>query len=233
MPSTPPRVLVVDDDLIVCAVVQELLSDKGCDVVQAHTAEAALSEIRDGFEGVVVLDMWLPDASGSDVFREMKGLAPDNPVIFLTGYGTTDLALESIRDGAFEFLEKAHLTERLRATVESAFESLNLAPPSGARGDDDEAWCPAGIITRSPEMRSVLRSLRNAVDSKVTVLIRGESGTGKELIAKAIHQEGLLQQQQQRTVSVPLLNVVAAPRRRHLSSLPCLRPWPCRLIPIA
>ena len=188
--SSPRRVMVVDDDPIVCAVVHELLTDRGFEVSQAGTAAEALDPTRGGFQGVVVLDMWLPDASGSEVFRRMREIAPDNPVIFLTGFGSTDLALESIRDGAFEFLEKANLTERLVATVESAFASLTLAPPGQDSADDDAGWCPAGIVTSSPEMRSVLRALRNAVDSKVTVLIRGESGTGKELIAKAIHEEG-------------------------------------------
>ncbi|MEZ4265103.1 MAG: sigma-54 dependent transcriptional regulator [Myxococcota bacterium] len=189
MNSPERRVLLVDDDPLVCSLMHELLAHVGCQVEAVGTGGEAIARVQQGFRGVMVLDVLLPDVDGTVVFEAVKRESSGIPVVFLTGYGTTDLALSTIQSGAFDFMDKAHVTDRLAEVVASAFETLVERPPAPPPGTEDER--PFGrIITRSPEMRTVFRSLDNALDSKVTVLIRGESGTGKELIATGIHAHG-------------------------------------------
>ncbi|MCB9730182.1 MAG: sigma-54-dependent Fis family transcriptional regulator [Deltaproteobacteria bacterium] len=187
MANSERRVLLVDDDPLVCALMEELLVGEGFEVETVVTGQAAIDRVSDGFRGVMVLDVLLPDLDGTAVFEAVKDLSSDVPVVFLTGYGSTDLALSTIQSGAFDFMDKAHVADRLAEVVGTAFDSLMTR--------DELAGASAevpfeGIVTRSPQMRAVFRSLDNALDSKVTVLIRGESGTGKELIATGIHAHG-------------------------------------------
>ncbi len=188
-PEGPNRVLAVDDDPGIRHVVKELLRPHGFEVLSVGTGREALIELRRGFRGVVVLDVRLPDLQGPDVFQAMRKFAPENPVIFLTGFGSADLALDSIRRGAFEFLDKDSLGNRLVGTVRNAFARLESEAPPKPEEPAGPAHFPE-IITGSPQMAAVFRTLNNAIASNVTVLISGESGTGKELIARAIHSHG-------------------------------------------
>ncbi len=185
-PLPARTVLVVDDDPVIRRLVHGLLERRGCTVRTAGSGIQAEAELQRGPVDLVVLDLLLPDMHGTEVFQRARMIQPDCTVIFLTDHGSTDLALSSIQQGAFEFIEKPHLTERLLPAVESAFAALSapLAPEWSERGGFGE------IITQAASMRAVFRALQNAVSSTVPVLIRGESGTGKELVAKAIHQHG-------------------------------------------
>ncbi len=183
------QVLVVDDDPQIGRLVDRVLTRQGYRVQVTTTAAAGLTAIANGFRGVVVLDVQLPDMPGTELFERFRAEAPELPVIFLTGYGSTDLALDSLQQGAFEFLDKSAVLDRLAPSVAAAFETLQVDEQAQSlqhEGHADLAF--ASIITQSRPMRAVFQALRNAIDSKLTVLIRGESGTGKELIARAIHQ---------------------------------------------
>ena len=184
MNRTIRKVLLVDDDPVVGKLVHKLLSRRGCMVESVTTGAAALSAIDAGFDGVIVLDLRLPDMDGQTVFEELRRRAPACPVIFLTGYGSTDLALDAIVEGAHEFIDKATLLDRLPRAVESAFRTIE--PADG----DQPGGTFAEFVADSREMHALFRSLRNALTSNVSVLIHGESGTGKELVARAIHHQG-------------------------------------------
>jgi len=173
-----------------CWAIQRFLEPHSFIVETVSNGREAIEHVRGGFQGVVILDLRLPDMSGNDVFSEIIRLAPATPVIFLTGFGTADLALSSIADGAFDFLDKGELQERLLELVDTAFEQLseelsNIEPVDGG----GELDFPE-IVAVSREMQTLFRTLKNAIESNVTVLIQGESGTGKEIIARAIHSRG-------------------------------------------
>ena len=177
------RVLTVDDDPGVLDLVEDLLAVAGMSVERAGSCAQALEKVRNGFRGVFVLDVRLPDGLGPDLLPELTRHAPECPVIFLTGYSSTSMALDSIQGGAFDFIDKTQLASRLVQTVQGAWASYQSAAAPGM----SEHPAFDGIITRSASMRAVFRSLVHALESKVPVLIRGESGTGKELIAQAVH----------------------------------------------
>src|SRR4051812_42041421 len=95
------RVLVIDDDPWIRVLVERLLGSRGYDVLSAGDGAGVHTALQAGFNGVIVLDVNLPDADGSLLLRELRVAAPDMPVILLTGQASTDLALDSIREGAF------------------------------------------------------------------------------------------------------------------------------------
>ena len=179
----PARVLTVDDDPSVLDLLEDLLTGEGMIVERAGTCAETVARVRDGFRGVVVLDVRLPDGLGPDILPELARHGPECPVIFLTGYGSTSMALESIQSGAFDFIDKTQIVSRLVPTVRGAWASFEAAAPGLSVHEAFD-----GIITRSASMRAVFRSLKHALESKVPVLVRGESGTGKELVAKAVHR---------------------------------------------
>ncbi len=174
------EVLVIDDDPWIRVLVERLLQSRGHRVRTAEDGAGAFAAIQGGFSGVIVLDVNLPDVDGSQLLRQLRTLAPEIPVILLTGQASTDLALDSIREGAFDFVEKVQLAQRLPVAVEHASRQLESASQASF----------AGIVARSSAMRAVFRAVQNAVASRVPVLVRGESGTGKELIARALHANG-------------------------------------------
>ena len=176
-------VLIVDDDPEIRELVGALLDGREYALTMAATGKEALRHCRDGFEGVLILDDMLPDYRGSQLFGELRALTPHSPVIFITGYGTTELAIQTIQGGAFEFIDKSDLMLRLAAAVANAV--VAMENDRRASSDAFEA-----IITQSPLMLEMFRALRKAVKSNISVLVRGESGTGKELIARALHMSG-------------------------------------------
>ncbi len=176
------RVLAVDDDEEIRLLVEDVLGAAGFELVLATTCAETMSIVKAGFSGVIVLDVRLPDGFGSALLPEISQYAPDSPVIFLTGHGTTTMALESIQRGAFDFIDKAQLVQRLTPTVIAAFAHRDSRVPDRSSFES--------IITRSASMFALFRSLRQALESDVSVLIRGESGTGKELVANSLHGSG-------------------------------------------
>jgi DNA-binding NtrC family response regulator len=140
----------------------------------------------------VLLDVKLPDIGGLDVFEEIKRLAPDLPVIFVTGHAALDLAVEATRRGGFDFIAKgSDLTKRLNVAVKNAFDRLAMTEQlNSLRTQLSDQGHFSEFLTVSPRMKQILRTLESVVNSGVTVLIEGESGTGKEVISRAIHAAG-------------------------------------------
>ena len=176
------RVLAGDDDEEIRLLVEDVLGGAGFELVFAATCAETMAIVKDGFSGVIVLDVHLPDGFGSDLLPQLSEFAPNSPVVFLTGHATTTMALQSIQRGAFDFIDKTQLVQRLMPTVSAAFGHRDARVPDS---DNFEQ-----IVTRSASMFALFRSLRQALESDVSVLVRGESGTGKELVANALHNSG-------------------------------------------
>ena len=185
------NVLIVDDHQSVVRFLTDRLSSEGYQVKTASTGASALGLLSQGFRGVVLLDVRLPDTSGLELFQRIRVLGQDVEVIFMTAYATIDMAVEATRQGAFDFLAKGtELPNRLTVSVKNAFEHLALSEQL-RRFTTGLPPKPFGqFITCNPGMERVLKTLEAVVNSAVTVLIEGESGTGKELIARAIHLSG-------------------------------------------
>jgi two-component system response regulator AtoC len=186
------RVLIIDDEPGLAGLLEATLELDGYEVRLAHTGSAGLGAAEAGFDGVVLLDLRLPDLPGLDVLQRLQQANPDNRIVIMTAHGSIDAAIEATRRGAYDFLTKSEdLPGRVRVSVKNAFRDMEM---SGRVSELEEAASAREgfrtLVARSPQMTRVFQTLSHAIDSRVTVLIQGESGTGKELVARALHTGG-------------------------------------------
>ncbi|MBP6003438.1 MAG: sigma-54-dependent Fis family transcriptional regulator [Pyrinomonadaceae bacterium] len=170
-------ILVVDDEKNQREILETILSGEGYDVTTASSGEAAMKFVEVRRFDLVLTDLQMTGMSGLDLLRELTNFDKSIIVILLTAHGTVDSAVDALRLGAFEYLQKPYDSEKLLETVSRALKKLSTL--------DTE------IVSVSPEMDKVKRLILKIAKSNSTVLIRGESGTGKELIARSIHKNSL------------------------------------------
>ena len=167
-------ILVVDDEKNQREILETILSGEGYDVTTASSGEAALKFVETRRFDLVLTDLQMTGMSGLDLLRELTNFDKSIIVILLTAHGTVDSAVDALRLGAFEYLQKPYDSEKLLETVSRALKKLSTLD--------------AEIVSVSPEMDKVKKLILKIAKSNSTVLIRGESGTGKELIARSIHK---------------------------------------------
>jgi two-component system nitrogen regulation response regulator GlnG len=185
-------VLIIDDDRATQHLMGHAFRENGLTVVGARTAAEGVALIAEQHPDLVLLDVMLPDISGLDAFQQIKRLDARLPVIFITAGGTSNTAIEAVKEGAYDYLLKPLDMTRVREVVNQALEMRRLmhVPVTlpGAAGESDPDDVDDRMVGRSPQILDVYKAIGRVAPQDVTVLIRGESGTGKELIARAIYQ---------------------------------------------
>ena len=181
--------LVVDDEPAIQHAFQRAFRGDEITLRTATTAAEAITIVRKDSPDVVVLDVHLPDATGLATFHRIKEIDARIPVILITGHGTTRLAIEAIKEGAYEYLLKPLELPELRALINRATQSSRLMRVPAAIPEVDPTP-PTGdlLIGRCPAIQEVYKAIGRVARQDVTVLILGESGTGKELVARAVYQ---------------------------------------------
>ncbi|MCW5736948.1 MAG: sigma-54-dependent Fis family transcriptional regulator [Enhydrobacter sp.] len=188
MPGTKGRVLIVEDAPALVETYTAYLKSENCNIASAGTGAEALAAIDMAPPDVLVLDINLPDMNGIDLLREVRRRELPIEAIVVTGQGSVRLAVESMREGALDFLTKPFTADRLRVTVRNALERRKLQSQVAAIQEETSRDRFCNFIGRSMAMQTVYRILQNAAASKATVFVTGESGTGKELCADALHK---------------------------------------------
>jgi nitrogen regulation protein NR(I) len=183
-----PTLLVVDDEPSILHFFRRAFPGPDVTLRTAASADEGLAAVERERPDVVVLDINLAGQSGLDLFRRVHELDPKVPVIFITGHGTADTAIEAMRLGAFEYLLKPLELDHLTDLVDRAFEISRLmrVPATLPEGEGAEGPSDA-LVGRSPAMQAVYKQVGRVAPQDVTVLVTGESGTGKELVARAIY----------------------------------------------
>jgi two-component system nitrogen regulation response regulator GlnG len=184
-----PTLLVIDDEPAIRHAFQRAFRAEELTVRTATTAAEAVAAVTAARPDVIVLDVHLPDATGLDTFRRLRAIDARVPVILVTGHGTTDLAIEAMKEGAYEYLLKPLELPELRRLIDRAIQSSRLMQTPAAMPEVEPA--PLGgdvMLGRCPAMQEVYKAVGRVAGQNVTVLIMGESGTGKELVARAIYQ---------------------------------------------
>ncbi len=155
-----------------------------------HRSNRRRVRISADFPGVIVSDIRLPGASGLDLLAQCHERAPDVPVILVTGHGDISMAVQAMRDGAYDFIEKPFASERLIETVRRALERRTLVLENHAlrRELAGQNTVAPRIIGRSPVIEQVRRLIANVAPTDASVLINGDTGAGKELIARSLHE---------------------------------------------
>lgn len=183
-----PRVLVIDDEARMAEIVGMVLRRDGLEVETfTRSSEALARHEADPFD-LVLTDLRMPDPDGLEVLRRVRGTTAETPVILFTAHATISNAIEALREGAFDYIQKPFDNDALKACVQRALAFDRLARENRyLRAELGQRHALGDIVAASPKMTEVLDLVRRAARSPSTVLITGESGTGKELIARAVH----------------------------------------------
>ncbi|HYH68039.1 MAG TPA: sigma-54 dependent transcriptional regulator [Urbifossiella sp.] len=180
-----PRLLVVDDEPIICHSFRRVFTDPAVEVVTAGSVAEGWARFERDRPDVLVLDLQLPDGSGLDLFERVRAADPRRPVVFITAHGTSDTAIEAMKRGAFDYLTKPLDLEQVSGLLGRAFEAARLMREPAALPDDPAA---DRIVGRTPVVQEMCKLIGRLAPQDANVLILGESGTGKELVARALYQ---------------------------------------------
>ena len=184
------RLLIIDDDEGLRDSLQLVLAAEGYEAVCAADAEAALARIDQSSFDVVLCDLRMPGMDGMELLPQIVRRLPDSTVLMMSAYGTEDLAIEAMQNGAYDYLAKPFQPSELLLTLRKARERERLRRRASLL--EREVQRAAGdrpIVAASPPMIELLDLIERAAGYKTTVLLTGESGTGKEVLARAIHAQ--------------------------------------------
>lgn len=183
-------VLLVEDDADVLAGATQALRLAGLSVRGFTSAEPVLALLHADFPGVLVTDVRLPGLDGLELLRRAMALDPKLPVVLVTGHGDISMAVDAMRSGAYDFIQKPFASDRLVDTVQRALErrSLMLEVEALRRKLSDRQGIEALLLGQSPGILAVRTMILQIAETGVDVLIQGETGTGKEMVARCLHQ---------------------------------------------
>lgn len=181
------KVLIIDDENNILQSLKGVLEDEGLQVQTAQTGSEGIHQYKKFKPDIVILDIWLGSDDGLTVLEKIKRLCPDQTVIMMSGHGTVETAVKSIKLGAFDFLEKPLHFDKLLVMLEHALELKDLKSENKILREsltEEEV-----LIGESEKMQHLKHLISLAAPSNGWVMIQGENGTGKELVAKTIHRQ--------------------------------------------
>jgi DNA-binding NtrC family response regulator len=180
------RVLVADDELNMRRVLEAILRREGYDVVTAANGTEALGGMSANIH-TVITDLKMPGLDGMGLLKRLSVDYPDVPVVMITAHGSVENAVEAVKLGAFDYLEKPFEQEQIRQVVAKAISTYALSRKD-ARPEEPSERGRFRLVGQSPAIRQIYAVVEKVANTPSTVLISGESGTGKELIARALHE---------------------------------------------
>ncbi|MGH7458803.1 MAG: sigma-54-dependent transcriptional regulator [Longimicrobiaceae bacterium] len=182
------KILVADDERHIAEGLQMLLGEEGYEVESATNGKTAWEMVESGDYGLVLADLRMPEVDGLELFARMRAAEIPSEVIIITGKASVASAVEAMRDGAYDYLEKPLKVERLKALIPKALESYRVKQANRLLEEKLANLTRYGdLVGQSEEMQQIYRMIETAAPSSASILIVGKSGTGKELVARAIH----------------------------------------------
>jgi two-component system response regulator AtoC len=189
------RLLVVDDEQSIRRLCMTIGNTLGYMCTEAESAEAALGRLESDAPDLILTDLKLPEMSGVELLREARKLLPRTEVAIMTGHGSIESAVDAMKLGAYDYIEKPFRVEKMRLLLQRMAEKVSLVTENEFLRERVTAENNLeGIIGTSANIQDVLRMISRLKDTRTPVLISGESGTGKELVARAIHFHGSMAQ---------------------------------------
>jgi len=185
---TEPTILIVDDDRSNRESLEKIFQKDGFRALTCEAGPAALDILRKQSVDVVVTDLMMPGMSGVDLIKALKTITPEVEIVLVTAYGTVETAVDAMRSGAYDVVEKPLKRAHIVKTVRKALEKRSLVVENRTLRQQIRVLEHRTIIGHSPSWRRTLDIAMQAAPSSATVLVMGESGTGKELLARAIHE---------------------------------------------
>ena len=189
------KLLVVDDEQSIRRLCMTIGSSLAYSCNEAESAETAIQRLETDPPDLVLTDLKLPNQSGVELLKQIKAVLPRTEVAIMTGHGSIESAVDAMKLGAYDYIEKPFRVEKMRLLLQRMAEKVRLVNENAflrERVSTEENL--DGIIGTSSGMQDVLRMISRLKDTRTPVLISGESGTGKELVARAIHFRGMMAQ---------------------------------------
>jgi two-component system C4-dicarboxylate transport response regulator DctD len=185
-------VIVVDDEAPIREAVEQWLTLSGFQVQVYSRAEDCLAQLPEHFPGVVLSDVRMPGMSGLELLARLQAADPDLPVILLTGHGDVPMAVDAMREGAYDFLEKPFSPDTLLRNLRRALEKRQLILENRSLHEkaDARTRLDATLLGISPSLQTLRQQVLDLAQLPVNVVIRGETGSGKELVARCLHDFG-------------------------------------------
>ena len=184
-------IFIVDDEPSILKLLSFWVKEKWGYQIKTFENGTSMLNSLDENPSLVLLDIMLPGENGIEVLKKIKIKNPDLPVIILSAQGSVDIAMESIRLGAFDYFPKPIDSNRLEPAIKNAIKNFELIREINLLKESSKTeYSFEHIISHDPKMQDVFKMVSKVLDNDITVLINGESGTGKELIARAIHYNG-------------------------------------------
>jgi len=187
--SSQGLIHIIDDEPVIHDILTQLLTSEGYDVESSASGEEALEKYTSQKFDLVLLDLLMPGMDGIEVLRAIKRIQPQAVVVIITAYASVESAIEAMKIGAFDYVQKPFKHEELLLIVARALEHKNLREENLRLRDELKRKFSFGnIIGKSQVMINVFDLIKAAAPTRSTILVQGESGTGKELVARAIHE---------------------------------------------
>lgn len=179
------KFIVVDDEPNSTRLIGKVLGRKGYKVDELNDSVAAKEKIENGEYDIIISDLQMPEVTGEDLLK----CKPENSLfIMITGYGSIDSAVESMKNGAFDYISKPFHMDELSIKIDKAVERIRLTKQlTNLKSQIEDNYSFGNIIGKSKKMLTVFELIKNVSKTKVNVLLEGQSGTGKEIVARSIH----------------------------------------------
>lgn len=185
-------VFIVDDEKSISKLISYWVRDKWKYKIQVFEDGQSVLNCLNQKPDLILLDIMLPDINGLEVLRKVKAFDENIPVIMLSAQGSIEVAVEALRQGAFDYFPKPIDVQRLEPAIKNAIKGYDLQRElTQLKEDVKREYSFSNIVSVDKKMQEVFRMVTKVLDNDITVLIHGESGTGKELIARAIHYNGI------------------------------------------
>ena len=187
----PVRILLVDDEEPSRTALLLLLKHSGYTVTGVGSGSEAFKLLASERFDIVISDLFLPDCTGLDILKKVKGLSTAMEVIMITGHASAETAVKAMKEGAFDYITKPLNIDELRIILEKALENKRLLSENVyLKKQLRDRYEFANFVGSSPAMQKVFSRMKRIIATDSTILVLGESGTGKEMVAKAIHYNG-------------------------------------------
>ncbi|MDP2916561.1 MAG: sigma-54 dependent transcriptional regulator [Dehalococcoidia bacterium] len=184
------KILVVDDEAIIRDSLTDWLTDVGHQVSSSENGHQALDIIQKERPEIVITDLVMPGIDGLELLKRIKQMFPEIQVIIITAYGSVPTAIQAMREGAYDYIEKPFCPEKAELLIEKLVERQALLDENvSLRQKLEDKYSFENIIAKSAKMQQVIDIIKVVARSNATVLVTGESGTGKELVARALHAQ--------------------------------------------
>ncbi|MBF0111741.1 MAG: sigma-54-dependent Fis family transcriptional regulator [Desulfamplus sp.] len=182
------KILIIDDDKQLSLSFRKILGEDGYDTHAAYSGSEGIAMVDTVSPDLVILDIRLPDMSGMEVFESIHPKYPKLPIIIITAHGTTETAIQAMKNGAFDYIYKPFDVPEMLSLIEKGIEAGRcMSSPVDVNPETDLFAQREALVGNSPKMLTVYKEIGRVASTDATVLIRGESGTGKELAARAVY----------------------------------------------